>query len=114
VSRPSARILSDTGTEVRVAVSPSAPGYLVLTDAFYPGWTARVDGQERPILLANYFYRAVAVEPGDREVVFAYRSRPFEIGRRISAATLLATAVGFGVVGVAGRRRRREHDASAG
>ncbi|MCZ6477807.1 MAG: YfhO family protein [Gemmatimonadetes bacterium] len=114
VRRRSARILSDTGTEVRVAVSPSAPGYLVLTDAFYPGWTARVDGQERPILLANYFYRAVAVEPGEREVVFAYRSRPFEIGRRISAATLLATAVGFGVVGVAGRRRRRGYDASAG
>ena len=99
---------------MRVAVSPSAPGYLILTDAFYPGWTARVDGQERPILLANYFYRAVAVEPGEREVVFAYRSRPLEIGRRISAATLLATAVGFGVVGIAGRRRRREAEPSAG
>ena len=106
-----AKILSDTGTELRVAISPTVPGFLVLTDSHYPGWSAQVDGEERPILLANYFYRAVPVRPGDEEVVFAYRSHPFELGRRISVGTLLLMAVGFGVAGGlhvrAARRSRR-------
>ncbi len=98
-------ILVDTGSKIRVSVSPSTAGYLVLTDSHYPGWSAHVDGQERPILLANYFYRAVAVRPGDREVVFSYRSEPFELGRRISALTLLVSVAGFGVAALLRRRR---------
>ena len=102
----SARILADTGQEVRVSVSPAGAGYLVLTDSHYPGWSAYVDGEERPILLANYFYRAVAVRPGDREVVFAYHSRPFELGRRISSLTLLISVAGFALAGLVRRRHR--------
>lgn len=103
-SPAAAEIIADDGTEIRITVVPAAPGYLVLTDSRYPGWRALVDGEERPILLANYFYRAVPVRPGDHEVVFTYRSRPFELGRRISAATLVLLLVGFGVVPVIRRR----------
>ena len=78
---------------------------MVLTDSHYPGWSARVDGEERPILLANYFFRAVAVEPGETEVVFSYRSDPFELGRRISALALLVTVVGLGLAELMRRRR---------
>jgi hypothetical protein len=104
--KPAAEIVADEGVEIRISVSPSAVGYLVLTDSDYPGWSAHVDGEERPILLANYFYRAVPVRPGDREVVFTYRSRPFELGRRISAATLVLLLVGLGLVPVIRRRMR--------
>ncbi|MEJ2369218.1 MAG: hypothetical protein P8Y07_00005, partial [Gemmatimonadales bacterium] len=65
---------------------------------------AHVDGEERPILLANYSYRAVPVRPGDREVVFTYRSRPFLLGRRISAVTLVLMLIGLGLVPVIRRR----------
>ena len=104
-SRPAAEIVADEGTRIRISVSPTAAGYLVLTDSDYPGWIAHVDGEERPILLANYFYRAVPVRPGDREVVFTYRSRPFELGRRISAATLALLVIGLGLVPVLRRRK---------
>ena len=104
---PSARIAADEQTEVRVSIAPSESSYLVLTDAFYPGWTAWVDGKERPILLANYFYRAVRVRPGDREVVFRYRSRPFERGRWISSVTLAALILGLGVTRARHRRTTR-------
>ncbi|MEJ2337922.1 MAG: hypothetical protein P8Y15_03420 [Gemmatimonadales bacterium] len=104
VYRPAATIVADEGTEIRIAVSPSSAGYLVLTDSDYPGWSAHVDGEERPILLANYSYRAVPVRPGDREVVFTYRSRPFLLGRRISAVTLVLLLIGLGLVPVIRRR----------
>lgn len=107
--RPSAngraRILSDSGSRVRVAVSTPVAGYLVLTDTYYPGWRARVDGAERPILQANYFYRAVPVEPGDREVVFSYEPASVQAGMRISLATLASLLLGLGAVGW--RRYRR-------
>ncbi len=103
-SQSAARIVTDEGTEIRISVAPTAAGYLVLTDSDYPGWSAHVDGEERPILLANYFYRAVPVRPGDREVVFTYRSRPFELGRRISAATLVLLILGLGLAPVIRRR----------
>ncbi len=82
------RITSDIGSEVRIEVSAQDGGYLVLTDTYYPGWRARVDGEERPILQANYFYRAVPIGPGDHEVVFRYEPRSFALGLRISLATL--------------------------
>jgi hypothetical protein len=103
-SQPAAEIVADEGTEIRISVSPTVAGYLVLTDSNYPGWSAHVDGEERPILLANYFYRAVPVRPGDHEVVFTYRSRPFELGRWISAATLVLLAIGLGLVPVMRQR----------
>ena len=104
---PPAKLRTDTGEEVTVEVRPAAPALLVLTDAQYPGWSAQVDGEERPILGANYFYRAVLVRPGDREVVFTYRSAPFERGRQISAATLLLAIPALGLVHLARRRASR-------
>lgn len=104
----SARILSDTGEEIRIAVSAPAGGHLVLTDSFYPGWEATVDGELREVRLANFFFREVALEPGDREVVFRYRSRPFEVGRRISLATLFLALSGLSVAAI--RRRRPARD----
>jgi hypothetical protein len=105
-ARLGARIVADEGSLIRISISPRASGHLVLTDAHYPGWSAWVDGEERPILLANYFYRAVPVRPGDKEVVFRYRSRPLEQGRRIAGATLLALVGGVGLTGLLRRRKR--------
>ncbi len=101
-----AEIVVDRGEEVRVRVPEgSGGGFLVLTDAFYPGWEAEVDGRPRPIELANFFFRAVPLRAGDREVVFRYRSRPFEQGRRISLITLAAATLGLGLAIL--RRRAR-------
>jgi len=57
---------------IRLRADLSGPGMLVLTDSFYPGWTATVDGDDSPVLRANSTFKAVALSAGEHEVFFAY------------------------------------------
>ena len=40
------------------------PGHLVVTDTYFPGWRAKVDGTAAPLLVANGYQRGVALGPG--------------------------------------------------
>ncbi len=75
----------------RVVASVLAPAdsYLVLTDAWYPGWKVRVDGQEVPLLRADLMFRAVHLTAGEHTVEFTYAPASFRTGLIISGAALL-------------------------
>lgn len=81
-----ARILAIAYQEQSVVtrVQTSAPAILVLTDTWYPGWIARVDGKDSPIYRANYTFRAVVVPQGEHEVVFSYEPFSVRLGLIIS------------------------------
>lgn len=87
-----ARILSSVYNEqsVMAHVEASAPAILVLTDTWYPGWRARVDGKEVPIYRANYTFRAIVMPEGTHEVIFSYEPRSLRVGLLISIASLIA------------------------
>ena len=57
---------------LRASVAPEVPGWLVFHVPAYPGWTASVDGEARPLVPANGLFQAVAVRPGDRDVTFSF------------------------------------------
>jgi hypothetical protein len=76
-----------------------APGYLVLTDTWFPGWHATVDGVAQAIWRANHALRAVRVPAGLHTVEFRYSPRSVRAGLGISLAALLLT------LGLAGYRR---------
>ncbi|MGD1000863.1 MAG: YfhO family protein [Candidatus Brocadiia bacterium] len=78
---------------VDIKVRAAAPALLVLSDLFYPGWEATVDGRPVEILQANYVMRAVAVPKGAHEVRFLYRPASFRAGVAASAAGCLAVAL---------------------
>ena len=69
--------------------SPEAK-FLVLTDNYYNGWKAQVDGRDSEILKANSTFRAVRVESGQHNVEFYYDSNVFKMGVLISLAGLLS------------------------
>lgn len=64
---------------LEMSLKSPQPGFLVLTDTFFPGWTAEVDGKPAEILRANYLFRAVRIETGEHRVVFNYRPNSFTL-----------------------------------
>jgi len=73
--------------------------FLVLTEASYPGWEARIDDAPAAILRANHFVQALRVPAGRHTVRFRYQPRWLLPGFLLSLATAL------GVLGVAWRLR---------
>jgi hypothetical protein len=76
----------------RVVVQAEGPGTLLLTDAYYPGWSATVDGQPADILRADVMFRAVTLPAGKHEVVFSYAPRSVTVGLWVSGLAWLALA----------------------
>ncbi|MEW5720160.1 MAG: YfhO family protein, partial [Chloroflexota bacterium] len=82
---------------VEIKATTDRAGYLVLTDSWYPGWRAFVDGQPAPIYRADVIFRAVPLEPGTHTIVFEYRPDSFLIGAIISAASFIILVVYVGM-----------------
>ena len=60
-------------TRVEIAVESTAAGWLVLSDAYYEGWQATVNGEATPILRADVMFRALPIPAGESVVVMEYR-----------------------------------------
>lgn len=71
------------------------PGFLIVADAFYPGWTATVDGVPAAVHPANLMFRAVHVPAGEHKVVMQYASSFQRLGGALSIAGILLAAVLF-------------------
>jgi len=96
-----AELLWRRANSVGIRAELSAPGYVVLTDAHWPGWEATVDGAPTPIHRANVLFRAVSVGPGRHMVEFRYAPPLVPWGL---AASLLGMAIAT-LIGLSGRRR---------
>lgn len=90
----SAEIVSYKPNEVVVKTSSSEAKILFLSDNYYPGWKATVDGDQTPILRANYTFRAVPLVRGEHIVRFYFDSDVFKLGFLISGMSLVL-ALGF-------------------
>jgi hypothetical protein len=95
----STSIVEQSNTKVRVRVNSPRDQYLVLADAYYPGWLATVNGRSAHIFRANYLFRGVAVPAGASEVVFEYAPTSVTTGATIT----LATASGLVAIWIAWR-----------
>ena len=99
-----ARITRYGAQEVEVLVEAQRPGVLVLTDAWYPGWEAQLDGAPAPIHPADLAFRGVVVPAGTHRVVFHYRPASVTSGLGLA---------GLSAIGLAGALLRRRRTGSA-
>jgi tetratricopeptide (TPR) repeat protein len=79
--------------KISIDVSSEADGFLVLSDAYYPGWKCYVDGKEEKIYKAYAFLRAVYIKKGRHRVEFIYAPFSYKIGKIITITTLIISAV---------------------
>ncbi|MDQ6672796.1 MAG: YfhO family protein, partial [Chloroflexota bacterium] len=86
-------IVDYAAERVRLEVDTSAPGVLVLSDAYFPAWQARVDGSTAEIYLVDGALRGVAVPAGRHTVEFEYASAALPLGASITGLTLLGLLV---------------------
>lgn len=101
---------------VRADVTAAGAGYLVVSTANRPGWSATVDGQPTPVLDADHGLQAVAVPAGSHQVQLHYAAPGVRTGIAVTLATLVLTALLWAVVAVRFRRisRRDRQPAVAG
>ena len=68
-------------------------GYLLQREAWYPGWRARVDGVETPLLHADGVYRALPLSAGAHDIEIYFDSPSFSRGAVLSLAGLVVIIV---------------------
>lgn len=93
-----------------LALDAPAPGgsALVVSENYYPGWRATVDGKPVEVLRAMYSLMAVPLPAGARSVTLEFSSDTYSTGKRVTllAALLavIATMLGAGALRLQARR----------
>ncbi len=112
--RPKVAVADDGPNARRIALEAPAGGWLVVSEAYAPGWRATVDGRAVPVLRADGGIQALQLPPGSRRVDLSYRPWSVVAGVWITLAGLLV-ALGIALWPARWRRRaeRAAHTLSA-
>lgn len=78
-----------TSQKVKINISTENEKMLVLTDTYYPGWKAYVNGEETKIYRTNYAFRGILVPSGFSTVEFVYSPLSLHIGIFLSVFILV-------------------------
>jgi len=88
-----ANITDYHSNRLRIETSASTPTVLVLSEIFYPGWEAKVDGNPATIMVTDYLLRGVALSAGDHVVEMRYTAPEASKGAIISIISLVICAI---------------------
>jgi hypothetical protein len=67
----------------------SAPAVLVVSQTFYPGWIAMIDGKESSVFPADMALTGISLPAGTHEVLLKFRPRSFQLGAVLSIMSLI-------------------------
>jgi hypothetical protein len=81
-------IMVDQPEHLSISLANKRPGFLILCDHFYPGWTVFVDSVQARLYKANMEMRAVYVPAGNHLVQFDFASESLKLGLEIAAGAL--------------------------
>ena len=83
-----AEIIEYSPSKILLNVNLSDNSILVISDNYYPGWIAKVNGNETEIIRANYTFRAVPIPAGKNNVEIIYKPLSFKMGTVISIVSI--------------------------
>lgn len=93
-----AKIVDYKLNTIKISTMSKSDSILFLSDPFYPGWKALVDGVDTPIYRANYAFRAVVLPKGKHSVEFIYDPLSFRLGIYGAIIGILAIIVLQGIL----------------
>ena len=106
ISNPGrAMIVEDRRNRVVVETRSEGDSLLVLSDNYYPGWKAYVDGVEAEVLRANYTMRAVALTGGSHVVSFDFDPLTLRVSIYISSIAAACVLISLLLLWTRARRR---------
>ncbi len=94
LSNPVANVTSYSAHRIKLETDNPTASFLVLSEIYYRGWDARIDGQKAPVYRVDHALRGVALSPGKHQIEFAYRAPSFWNGAIYAALGLLILVVG--------------------
>lgn len=100
----SLRVEANIPGTIKIELTTEKPRFLVVNEAWSPGWQATIDGVPATLYRASYIAQGLAVPPGAHKVELNYDPSSFKIGLFISGISLLAWA---GLFSLALRRMKR-------
>jgi hypothetical protein len=87
--RATAKLVHLSNTRMEIQTNSKTPSFLVLSDVYYPGWKAFVNGVETHLFRTNYVLRGIMIPAGSHVIHLEFKPRSFYYGAGISAGSLL-------------------------
>ncbi len=87
-----AKVVNYEPERVMIQTQSDTNGYLILTDTFYPGWVATVDGEQKEIMQVYGLFRALEIGAGSHTVEFRFEPMSLKVGMMISVVSLIVWA----------------------
>lgn len=84
--------------QIKLTVKASEDGFLVVSNNYYPGWRASLNGKPAKIYRANYTFQAIQIPQGLHQVEFSFRPKSFLIGTVISGLFLILSPFACSVI----------------
>jgi hypothetical protein len=91
---PQVNVAAPVPGRLEIEVTTTDPGFLVISEWANPGWEALLDGDQAPLLTANYGLQAVWVPAGAHHITLRFQPQEVVIGVIVS----LLTIVGVGLL----------------
>ena len=87
--------ISYTPNKITLTTKSKNDQLLFISDNYFPGWSAKVDGVDTPIYRADYTFRAIPIKKGEHNVLMYYFPNSFKWGIWISVGTFICLIVIF-------------------
>jgi hypothetical protein len=95
INETHSEVVSEDPNQLIIRNTNLSGGWLMISNTWYPGWKAFLDGVEIPIYRADFLFMAVEIPSGEHDLTLKYQPFSFYLGMEISLGTLFLGLLGL-------------------